>query len=179
MVPHLSEVRVRCRKAVGSIHLVPVKRKRCVTTKADDSREEVCPPWLSCGSWSAGRHPTSREAWEPQSGQLPEVPSIGTRKGGRAHGTSARFRPPKASGPNRALCAIRKGCTRPEESRPKPQGSWTAAPGCFEETGPLVSPPPRFAAKTRQVRTYSPPPAPETDSEGCERQSWWPVEFAP
>jgi hypothetical protein len=48
-----------------------------------------------------------------QSGHLPGVPSLGTRKGGRAHGTPARFRPPKAFSPNRALCVIGKGCTRP------------------------------------------------------------------
>jgi hypothetical protein len=128
MVPHLSEVRARCRKAVGSIHLVPVKRKRCVTTKADDSREEACPPWSSCGIRSAGRQPTSREAWESRATNCPEFQTSAPEREVERTERRLDFAPRRHSVPTAPCARSGKGAPGPEESRPKPKGSWTAAP---------------------------------------------------
>lgn len=179
MVRHLSEARARCRKAVGSIYQVPVKRKRCVSTRSGQPRKgtvesdghaavgplEGLPPRKRHGSPEPPIARSSRHRRPKGRSNAGSTGSVPRPEGIRFQQRLVRDWERMHPAPRKAVRS-RKVAGQPLRSR-------------FEETGPPVSPPPRFAAKTRQARAHSPPPAPETDPEGCERQPWWPVESAP
>jgi len=135
MDPRLSEEEANLRKELRSIRLVPVKWKRFMAIEAHGSRKGLREPWSSCSMRSAESNPPrKRHGCSKQ----PSARSSRLRqpKGGRDPEHRLVSAPRRHPVPAAPRARTGGDATGSEESRPKPQGRWTAAPELFRGERP-------------------------------------------